>query len=144
MEGHPSAVYHPRNPRDTALYAVIEDHLEEFIRVYDEKYQKEFGFWRPVIQEVMEKYPECGDLHHRFTRVGCGDCRHEFLLAFSCQGRYFCPSCHQKRVVSFAEWTEQEVLEKVPHRQYVFTIPKMLQIYFKYDRKLLGSVPTRP
>ena len=26
----------------------------------------------------------------------------EFLLAFSCKGRYFCPSCHQKRVVAFA------------------------------------------
>jgi transposase-like protein len=136
----PSAVYHPRNPRATALYAVIEDHLEEFIRVYDDRYQKEFGFWRPVIQEVMEKYLECGDLHHGFARVRCGDCRHEFLLAFSCKGRYFCPSCHQKRVVSFAEWAEQEVLEKVPHRQYVFTIPKMLRIYFKYDRKLLGKL----
>jgi Transposase zinc-binding domain len=140
LGGNPSAVYHPRNPRDTALYAVIEDHLEEFIRVYDERYQKEFGFWRPVIQEVMEKYLECGDLHHGFARVRCGDCRHEFLLAFSCKGRYFCPSCHQKRVVSFAEWAEQEVLEKVPHRQYVFTIPKMLRIYFKYDRKLLGKL----
>jgi hypothetical protein len=43
------ANYHPRNPRATALYAVIEDHLEEFIRVYDEKYQKKFGFWRPVV-----------------------------------------------------------------------------------------------
>jgi transposase-like protein len=140
MGGNPSAVYHPRNPRDTALYAVIEDHLEEFIRVYDEKYQKEFGFWRPVIQEVMEKYLECGDLHHGFARVRCGGCAHEFLLAFSCKGRYFCPSCHQKRVVSFAEWAEQEALEKVSHRQYVFTIPKMLRIYFKYDRKLLGKL----
>ncbi len=42
--------------------------------------------------------------------------------------------------MSFAEWAEQEVLEKVPHRQYVFTLPKMLRIYFKYDRKLLGKL----
>lgn len=131
------ALYHPRNPRDSAFYAVIEDYLEEFIRVYDDKYQKEYGFWRPVIQQVMEKYLECGDLHHGFARVRCPDCAHEFLLAFSCKGRYFCPSCHQKRVASFTEWVESEVLEKVPHRQYVFTIPKMLRIYFKYDRKLL-------
>ena len=28
----------------------------------------------------------------------------------------------------------------VPHRQVVFTIPKMLRIFFKYNRKLLGSL----
>jgi len=26
------------------------------------------------------------------------------LPAFSCKRRYFCPSCHQKRVVEFGEW----------------------------------------
>lgn len=28
---------------------------------------------------------------------------HEYLLAFSCKRRHFCPSCHQKRVVEFGE-----------------------------------------
>jgi Putative transposase/Transposase zinc-binding domain len=60
------------------------------------------------------------------------------LLAFSCKRRYFCPSCHQKRVVLFAERVEEEVLERVPVRQYVVTIPKMLRVFFKHDRKLLG------
>ncbi len=57
-----------------------------------------------------------------------------------------CPSCHQKRVVLLAERVDQEVLEKVPVRQsidpdlsgYVVTIPKMLRIFFKHGRKLLG------
>jgi hypothetical protein len=61
-------------------------------------------------------------------------------LAFSCKGRYFCPSCHQKRVLKFAEWVQQHVLEAVPHSQFVFTIPKMLRLYFKHDRKLLGAL----
>ncbi len=30
-------------------------------------------------------------------------CRHEMLLAFSCKGRWFCPSCHQKKALLFAE-----------------------------------------
>ena len=29
------------------------------------------------------------------------DCNQEYLLAFSCKRRHFCPSCHQKRVVEF-------------------------------------------
>jgi len=31
--------------------------------------------------------------------------------------------------VAFVERIEQELLEKVPHRQYVVTIPKMLRIF---------------
>jgi hypothetical protein len=47
---------------------------------------------------------------------------------------------HQKRVLKFAEWVTQEVLEPAPHSQYVFTIPKMLRVYFKHDRTLLGAL----
>ena len=34
----------------------------------------------------------------------------------------------------------EEVFAPVPHRQWVFTIPKRLRIYFRYDRKLLGKL----
>ncbi len=70
----------------------------------------------------------------------CPDCRHEFLVAFSCKLRGLCPSCHQKRELLWADWAEQELLEDVPHRQVVFTIPKRLRIFFRYDRKLLGEL----
>jgi len=33
-----------------------------------------------------------------------------------------------------------EVLAPVPHRQFVFTIPKMLRVYFRRDRRLLGKL----
>ena len=32
------------------------------------------------------------------------------------------------------------LLLHVPHRQVVFTIPKMLRIFFKYNRRLLGEL----
>jgi len=32
------------------------------------------------------------------------------------------------------------LLLDVPHRQVVFTIPKMLRIFFKYKRRLLGEL----
>ncbi|MHC4463083.1 MAG: transposase zinc-binding domain-containing protein [Planctomycetota bacterium] len=54
---------------------------------------------------------------------------HEYLLAYSCKRRHFCPSCHQKRVVEFDEWLCEVVLKYVPHRQWVFSIPKRLRIY---------------
>jgi hypothetical protein len=39
-------------------------------------------------------------------------------------------------VVEFGEWLCAEVLKYVPHRQWVFSIPKRLRIYFMFDRRL--------
>jgi hypothetical protein len=43
-------------------------------------------------------------------------------------------------VLQFGSWVAEEVLAPVPHRQYVFTIPKMLRVYFRKDRRLLGKL----
>jgi hypothetical protein len=74
------------------------------------------------------------------ARVKCPDCHYESLLAFSCRGRWFCPSCHNKKDVQFGHHLKQAVLYPVPHRQYVFSIPKILRRHFPYDRKLLGKL----
>ena len=34
----------------------------------------------------------------------------------------------------------ETLLLDVPHRQVVFTIPRMLRIFFKYNRRRLGSL----
>ena len=68
-------------------------------------------------------------------------------MAYSCKRRCFCPSCHQKRALLFAEHVEEDVLGEVPIRRYFVTIPKMLRLCFKYGRKLLGELcraPRRP
>ena len=59
---------------------------------------------------------------------------------FSCRTRGFCPSCHAKRVEEWGDWMRETLLLDVPHRQVVFTIPKMLRIFFKYKRRLLGDL----
>ena len=41
-----------------------------------------------------------------------------------------------KRAVKFAEHLYDNVLEDVPHRHIIFTIPKRLRSYFRYDRAL--------
>ena len=59
---------------------------------------------------------------------------------FSCKTRGFCPSCHSKRLEEWGEWMREKLLLDVPHRQVVFTIPKMLRVFFKFKRKLLGEL----
>jgi hypothetical protein len=86
---------------------------------------------------VVEKFYRCGDLAKGFTRLHCPDCGHEKLLAFSCKTRGYCPSCHQRKVLQSADWIATGVCFNVPHRQYVFTIPKALRGIFRKRRKLL-------
>jgi len=95
---------------------------------------------RAVEGNVLERFLECGDLHCGFARIRCGGCGHDLLLAFSCKTRYFCPSCHQKRVLAYGDWVESSVLRPVPHRQYVFTVPKLIRPFFAYRRSLLGEL----
>jgi hypothetical protein len=33
------------------------------------------------------------------------------LVAFSCRGRSFCPSCEKKKQLRWAEWLREEVLQ---------------------------------
>jgi len=72
-------------------------YFERFLREYDDLFEKEYGYFRPVIQDVVKKYldysnPMCGS-----TRIRCSDCGEELLPMFSCKTRRFCPSCHAKR-----------------------------------------------
>jgi len=129
-----AAVYHPRRPEDSPLYRLLLDHFDRF--------ESEHGVFRPVVTDVVRAYLKCGDLKEGFARVRCPDCRHEFLLAFSCRGRWFCPSCHAKKVVQFGELLRENIICPLPHRQYVFSIPIILRKFFLFNRKLLSQLST--
>ena len=75
-----------------------------------------------MVDKTVDRFSECGIFHHGFARIRCPECREEYLLAFSCKTRYFCPSCQAKRVAAFVEWITGEILQEVPHRQLVWTI----------------------
>jgi hypothetical protein len=136
----PVGVYRPRRPRASPLYRLLDEHFRTFTTVYDERFAPRFGPWRRVVDEVVEKFLACGILEHGFARVRCGGCAHDFLLAFSCKCRYFCPSCHAKRLAGWSAWLEDTLLAPVPHRQVVLTVPKRLRPYFLYERRLLGAL----
>ena len=137
-----AGAYKPRYAKDSPFHSCVENHFEELESVRDDLYAPLYGFWRPYITDVIYRYLDCGDLRCGFARVRCDHCGHEYLLAFSCKGRHFCPSCHQKRVVEYGEWLLTDVLKKVPHRHWVFGIPKRLRIYFMYDHSPLGKLST--
>ena len=40
----------------------------------------------------------------------------------------------------FGESITEEILYPLPHRRYVFTLPKVLRPYFRFDRKLFRKL----
>lgn len=137
--------YRPRDPRRTPLYRVFVDHWETFKAIYEDSYEPQYGPLGPHVEHQaggrpVDAYLECGLYSAGCMRVQCADCGHGFLVPFSCKARYLCPSCHQRKAILWAEEIVDEILEAVPHRQWVFTIPKRLRWFFRRDRKLLGQL----
>jgi len=56
-----AGVYRPRHPERTVLYRVLAHHFERFLAEYERRFEREFGFFRPVVKEVVGKYLDCGN-----------------------------------------------------------------------------------
>ena len=133
-------VYRPRRARESPLFRLVEQHLEEFLRVYPERFAKAHGPLRPVVERVLRAFMRCGLVEHGFARLWCGTCRTSVLCPFSCRGRSFCPSCEKKRQLLWAEWLQKNVLAPAPHRHVVLTMPRLLRGIFRRRRELLGDL----
>jgi hypothetical protein len=136
----PQGCYRRRQAKSSPLFRLVQQHWEEFEAVYEERFAARYGPLRRVVRRTVEGFLRCGVLDHGFARVRCGDCGHDLLVAFSCKGRGLCPSCHKKRQLAFGQFVTGEILERVPHRHLVFTIPRRLRLHFRYDRRLLAKL----
>jgi len=127
LQAASSRFYRPRRPEESPLHRLLEQRYEEFERVYPQRYQSRYGPWRPSIRKAVLGYLRCGDLHEGFARVRCPECGHDMFVAFSCRRRCLCPSCHQKQALLTGMHVAEDVCAPVPHRQFVFTVPRNLR-----------------
>jgi len=93
-----------------------------------------------TVLDRLEHFAECADWTKGVVRIRCQDCGHSYFRPFSCKVFHLCPSCDQKRTLLYAEYLAEDLLLDLPHRQFVFTIPKILRPYFKSDKHLFGEV----
>jgi len=93
-------------------------------------------------REELEAYLRCGIHHYGFLRVRCpkGDCALEHALPFSCKKRGFCSSCFAKRAAEIEEHLTENLLPRVPYRQYVLTFPHSLRYRLAWDSDLLAVI----
>jgi hypothetical protein len=53
-----AGVSRPRHPERTVLYRVLFHHFDKFLTEYGSRFEKEYGFLRPVIKEAVEGHHE--------------------------------------------------------------------------------------
>lgn len=140
MPGKRATLYRPRRPRESPLYALVDECYDEVKGSWEERFERRYGFWRGTIEDAGFAFLDCGIYDNGFARVGCQECRAEYLVAFSCQRRGFCPSCAAKRGAHFGPFLAEEVLEDVGQCLWTFTMPKMLRGVFRHHRELLGGL----
>lgn len=70
----------------------------------------------------------------------CAGCGRDELVAFSCKGRGFCPSCGGRRMAETAMHLADEILPDVPVRQWVLSFPYPVRLALAYDARLCAAV----
>jgi len=120
------------------LYRCVQEHLETWLAQCRDGHDDEWSVPEHVERE-FRRYLECGILAHGFARARCGQCGHDFLIAFSCKGRGVCPSCNARRMVETAAHLTDHVLPELPLRQWVLAVPRRLRYFLQRDADLQGA-----
>jgi len=95
---------------------------------------------KPYVRQAFRKYLECGIFAHGFARAWCDDCRHDYFVAFSCNGRGVFPLCNTRRMVETAAHLSDHVFRRLPVRQWVLSVPKRLRYFMQWDGAALNMV----
>jgi hypothetical protein len=124
------AVYRRRRPERTPLYHAVQAHLETYLELAREGHDDGGGV-PEYVEGEFRRYLECGILAHGFARARCGDCGHDFLIAFSCNAR---------RMAETAAHLADNVFPPLPVRQWGISVPKRLRYFLQHDPEAISAV----
>ncbi len=131
------ATYQRRQPEASVLYGTLEAHLGRFLaRASGE----EGGGLPSFVTRELRAYLRCGLLAHGCVHVRCERCEDEMVVAFSCKGRGFCPSCGGRRMNELAAHLVDRVIPEIPVRQWVLSLPWSLRYQLAFDAALCRDV----
>ena len=51
-------LYRPRHPERTVLYRVLFHYFDRFLAEYESRFEREYGYFRPIIKEDVITRPE--------------------------------------------------------------------------------------
>jgi len=67
--------YRPRKPRASPLWQCLSRYFHAFLAAYEQHFQSRYGFLRPIIPEVVDKFMDCGDTVIVDCRFSTAECR---------------------------------------------------------------------
>ena len=117
--------YRPRTADREVLHQLVRDHFETFVARAAARREGQ-GLPKFVEREFWE-FLTCASLAAGFARFRCAGCGLDRLVAFSCKGRGFCPSCGGRRMTDRAAHLVDRVFPDAPVRQWVLTLPPKLR-----------------
>ncbi len=61
----------------TVPSSLVERLYEEVKGIWEERFERSYGFWRDFVDDIIESFLACEDFEGGFARVVCNDCRSE-------------------------------------------------------------------
>jgi hypothetical protein len=132
-------IYRPRGP--DPLRILFRRRFPDFQAAYEQRYAVTYGRFRlPLITRAASVFSLCGDWSQGIARIRRPSCGFDRFRPFSCKSYLLCPFCAQKRTLLVGEYLSEDLLLTLPHRQFVWTIPKVLHVVFRHDRELFADL----
>ena len=130
-------MYERRDPEAEGLHRVVRENLATFYAAIEQG-------WVTGLPEFVRAefagYLDCSVLQRGFAHLACDDCGLPRLVAFTCAGRGFCPTCLGRRMNQTTHNLLAHVLPAQPLRQWVLSLPFALRAPLAYEPGLMRVV----
>ncbi|MGF1468571.1 MAG: transposase [Sandaracinaceae bacterium] len=140
LPGSPGPTYIRRRPEETTLHGAVHRSLPTWLVERDAREMHGGSALPRVVRRELDGFLKCGRLEHGFARFRCGACGTDRLVALTCKGRGFCPSCMGRRMVRGAAHLVDHVLPHERIRQWVLSLPFALRWRLAWDHPLALAV----
>jgi len=135
--GRGPRVYEKHDPFAQALHQVVRENLATFYTAIEEGWQTGLP---DFVRAEFAGYLDCSVMQRGFAHLACEDCGLPRLVAFTCAGRGFCPTCLGRRMNQTTHNLLAHVLPAQPLRQWVLSLPYALRAPLAYEPGLMGVV----
>ena len=117
--------YRPRGP--DPLRTLFRQRFSAFQASYEQRYAAFFGKFRlPLISRAASAFRLCGDWSQGIARIRGHGIPWHFVVPIA--------------ATTCSVPSREDLLLCLPHRQFVWTIPKVLRVFLRHDRQLFADI----
>jgi len=106
-----AGIYRQRHPERNVFYRVMFRYFDEFVSEYESRFEKEYGYFRPIIKEIVDRYLDCGNPKCGFARIRCRGWAEMIRKVYEVDPMV-CPQCSGRmKIISFL--TDHVVVDRI-------------------------------